>query len=64
MVTGLLQIKNIGTSSFTVNYRFTGEQGKQLATASTTHVYLDADGKKNSALPEALHTELTKYLSE
>ena len=58
----VLQIKNIGISSFTVEYRFTGEQGRQLATASTTHVYLDADGKKNSALPEALHSELSKYL--
>jgi len=63
-VTIVLQIKNIGISSFTVNYRFTGEQGRQLATASTTHVHLDADGKKNSALPDALHTELSKYLSE
>lgn len=57
-----LQIKNIGISSFTVNYRFTGEQGRRLATASTTHVYLDADGQKNSALPEALNAELSKYL--
>jgi len=58
----VLQIKNIGISSFTVDYRFTGEQGRQLATASTTHVYLDANGKKNSALPETLHSELSKYL--
>lgn len=58
----VLQIKNIGSSSFTVNYRFTGEQGRQLANASTTHVYLDTDGKKSCALPDVLRSELTKYL--
>ena len=61
-ITVVLQIKNIGNSSFTVNYRFTGEQDKHLATASTTHVYLDANGNKCNALPDALHSELTKYL--
>ncbi|MEA1888687.1 MAG: thioesterase family protein [Pseudomonadota bacterium] len=58
-----LQIKRIGNSSFTVNYRFLGQQNQQFATASTTHVYLDKDGRKSRALPEALRTELSKYLA-
>ena len=59
-----LQIKNIGNSSFTVIYRFSGNQDQQLATALTTHVYLDITDHKSKNLPIALRNELAKYLAE
>ena len=57
-----LQIKQIGNSSFTVIYRFTGKHDQQLATASTTHVYLDSTEHTSKALPDPLRKVLSKYL--
>lgn len=57
-----LQIKKIGNSSFTVIYHITGEQDQQLATALTTHVYLDRTDHKSKKLPDTLRNELAKYL--
>ena len=57
-----LQIKKIGNSSFTVIYHFTGSQEQQLATALTTHVYLDRTDRKSKNLPDALREKLSKYL--
>ena len=57
-----LQIKKIGNSSFTVIYHFTGEQDQQLATALTTHVYLDRTDHKSKNIPDALRDKLAKYI--
>ena len=58
-----LQIKKVGNSSFSVIYHFTGNQDKQLATALTTHVYLDRNDHKSKTLPDNLRDELAKYLA-
>lgn len=57
-----LQIKKIGNSSFTVTYRFTGNSDQHLATALTTHVYMDRADHKSKKIPDALRKELAKYL--
>lgn len=58
-----LQIKKIGNSSFSVIYHFTGNQDQQLASALTTHVYLDRTDHESKTLPDSLRDELSKYLA-
>lgn len=54
----LLAIEDLGTSAFTLSYRFEDDSGGLRATARTVHVHLAADGRGSAPLPQVLRDAL------
>ena len=61
-VTILLNVENIGTSSFTLVYNFIDEKGNGRAVAKTVHVVLSAQGKKKTNIPDKWKLMLSNYI--
>ncbi|MFM1892805.1 MAG: hypothetical protein RLZ44_1882 [Pseudomonadota bacterium] len=53
-----LAVEDLGTSAFTLGYRFQDAAGNVRATAKTVHVHLAADGKGSAPLPQELRDAL------
>ncbi|MFA5060116.1 MAG: thioesterase family protein [Candidatus Omnitrophota bacterium] len=54
-------VKNIGQSSFTLDYQIFTKNKKLAGTAKTVHVSLDGKKRKKIPLPEKLKTTLKKF---
>jgi 1,4-dihydroxy-2-naphthoyl-CoA hydrolase len=54
-------VKEIGNSSFTMQFDFQTEKGKPAGSVQTVHVSIDATSKVKIALPDDLRTALTGY---
>jgi 1,4-dihydroxy-2-naphthoyl-CoA hydrolase len=58
-----LGVARVGASSFTLDYRFTDDDGRLLALAQTVHAHWDAERNATAPLPPALAKALGKWRS-
>ena len=56
-----IEIERLGRSSIRVLYTFVDQDGKQLAVARTTHVFVNADTNHSSEIPSDLRNRLQCY---
>lgn len=58
-----LQVNNLSSSSFALEYHFFNEDGNALATAKTVHVLVDRDAQSRPSLPDGLRAALERYIA-
>lgn len=63
VVTVQMNVRNLGTTSFTFHYRITSPTGEPCGEAAVTHVVLDSDRRSKRPIPDELRRVLEAHLA-